>query len=158
MGTDPVDIRGVIEEADREGLSFTGLPEGTTIGHMHLQVRNIPEAQAFYEGVLGFDLMAEMPSALFLSAGGYHHHLGMNIWHSRGASPVPEGSAGLRYFTVIMPSQPALDEVIVRLRRRSELWRCRKRHRGPRSISEPDLLPGRRHSNPLIKSPNSVAR
>jgi len=115
MGTDPVDLRGVIDEADREGLSFTGLPEGTTIGHMHLQVRDIPEAQAFYEGVLGFDLMAEMPSALFLSAGGYHHHLGMNIWHSRGASPAPEGSAGLRYFTVIMSSQSALDEVIERL-------------------------------------------
>ena len=115
MGTDPVDLRGVIDESDREGLSFTGLPEGTTIGHMHLQVRDIPEAQAFYEGVLGFDLMAEMPSALFLSAGGYHHHLGMNIWHSRGASPAPAGSAGLRYFTVIMPTQAALDDVIVRL-------------------------------------------
>jgi catechol 2,3-dioxygenase len=115
MGTDPVDLRGVVEESDREGLSFTGLPEGTTIGHMHLQVRDIPEARAFYEGVLGFDLMAEMPSALFLSAGGYHHHLGMNIWHSRGASPASEGSAGLRYFTVIMPSQAALDDVIARL-------------------------------------------
>ena len=115
MGTDPVDLRGVIDESDREGRSFTGLPEGTTIGHMHLQVRDIPEAQAFYEGVLGFDLMAEMPSALFLSAGGYHHHIGMNIWHSRGASPAPEGSAGLRHFTVIMPSQAALDEVIQRL-------------------------------------------
>jgi catechol 2,3-dioxygenase len=115
MGTDPVDLRGVIEESDRGGLSFTGLPEGTTIGHMHLQVRDIPEARAFYEGVLGFDLMAEMPSALFLSAGGYHHHIGMNIWQSRGASPAPEGSAGLRYFTVILPSQAALDEVISRL-------------------------------------------
>jgi len=115
MGTDPVDLRGIIEESDREGLSFTGLPEGTTIGHMHLQVRDIPEARTFYEGVLGFDLMAEMPSALFLSAGGYHHHLGMNIWHSQGASPAPEGSAGLRHFTVIMPSQASLDEVIERL-------------------------------------------
>jgi len=115
MATDPVDLRGVIEAGDQAAQPWTGLPEGTTIGHMHLQVRDIPEARAFYEGVLGFDVMAEMPSALFLSAGGYHHHLGMNIWHSRGASPAPAGYAGLRYFDVIIPSQAALDEVTARL-------------------------------------------
>ena len=115
MATDPVDLRGVIEAGDQANLPWTALPEGTTIGHMHLQVRDIPETRAFYEGVLGFDVMADMPSALFLSAGGYHHHLGANIWHSRGASPAPVGYAGLRYYNVIMPSQPALDEVTARL-------------------------------------------
>ena len=85
------------------------------LNHYSIRTTNLDACRDFYERVLGFDLMAEMPSALFLSAGGYHHHLGMNIWHSRGASPAPEGSAGLRHFTVIMPSQAALDEVIERL-------------------------------------------
>lgn len=115
MATDPVDIEGVLEEAAKDDEPWTGLPEGTRLGHMHLQVADIPQAAAFYHDVLGFDIVAAMPSALFISAGGYHHHIGMNTWHSRGAGPAPEGMAGLRFFTVEMPSEEARAAVVARL-------------------------------------------
>ena len=70
---------------------------------MHLQVGDIPAADDFYHGVLGFDVMASMPSALFLSAGGYHHHLGVNTWQSRGAPRPPADAAGLTQFTIALP-------------------------------------------------------
>ncbi|RIK42773.1 MAG: glyoxalase [Chloroflexi bacterium] len=115
MGTGPVDVRGVIAEADREGLPFNGLPAGAKIGHMHLQVGDIPTAAHFYHDILGFDIVAEMPSALFVSAGGYHHHIGMNIWHSRGQGPAPDGFVRLQHFTIALPSKAARDEVLARL-------------------------------------------
>lgn len=115
MGTGPVDIRGAIAEGDRDGRPWDGLPEGTTIGHIHLQVGDIDQASAFYHGVLGFDIMAGMGSALFVSAGGYHHHLGMNIWHSRGAGPAPEGVVRLEWFTIALPSAQARDNVLARI-------------------------------------------
>jgi catechol 2,3-dioxygenase len=114
MTTGPVDIAGAIAEADREGLAWSGLPDGTRIGHVHLQVGDIPEAAAFYHGVLGFDIVARMPSALFVSAGGYHHHLGMNIWHSRGASAAPDNSVRLHFFTIELPTEEALGDVVGR--------------------------------------------
>jgi catechol 2,3-dioxygenase len=115
MATDPVDIRGVLAAGDADGQPFNGMPEGTRIGHMHLQVGDIPEARRFYHDVLGFDVVAHMPSALFLSAGGYHHHIGANTWHSRGRGPASEGTAGLRYFTITLPTEAARDEVLARL-------------------------------------------
>ena len=115
MVSDPVDIEGLLEEAEQVSEPWTGLPAGTRLGHMHLQVGDIAQAQAFYHGILGFDVVAQMPSALFVSAGGYHHHIGMNIWHSRGAGPAPEGTAGLRYFTLVLPSDDALRAVLARL-------------------------------------------
>ena len=115
MATDPVDIRGVLAAGDRDGVPFAGLPAGTRIGHMHLQVGDIPSTRAFYHDVLGFDVVAEMPTALFMSAGGYHHHIGANIWHSRGQGPAPEGVAGLRYFTITLPTEAARDQVLARL-------------------------------------------
>jgi catechol 2,3-dioxygenase len=115
MATDPVDIRGVLAAGDRDGVPFAGLPAGTRIGHMHLQVSDIPTTRAFYHDVLGFDVVAEMPTALFMSAGGYHHHIGANIWHSRGQGPAPDGVAGLRYFTITLPTEAARDMVLARL-------------------------------------------
>jgi catechol 2,3-dioxygenase len=115
MATDPVDIRGVLAEGARSGRSWTGLPAGTTVGHIHLQVGDIRQAADFYHGVLGFDIMASMPTALFISAGGYHHHIGLNIWHSAGASAAPEGTAGLRHFTITLPNQEAKAEVVARI-------------------------------------------
>ncbi len=114
MATDPVDIRGVLLEAEREGQPWAGFPVGTRLGHMHLQVGNIPQAATFYRDVLGFDIVAQMPTALFVSAGGYHHHIGMNIWHSRNAQPAPAGMAGLRVFTLELPTQAARDAVLAR--------------------------------------------
>ena len=115
MATDPVDLRGVLAEGDRVGEPWAGLPAGTRLGHMHLQVGDIAQARAFYHDVLGFDIVAQMPTALFLSAGGYHHHIGMNIWHSAGAPPAPEDTAGLRFYTVDFATEQARAAVVARL-------------------------------------------
>jgi catechol 2,3-dioxygenase len=115
MATDPVDIRGLLALAEQEGQPWNGLPHGTRIGHVHLQVGDIAQAAAFYHDILGFDVVARMPSALFVSAGGYHHHIGMNIWHSLRSGPAPADSVRLRFFTVELPSEPARQEVLDRL-------------------------------------------
>ena len=116
MATDPVDIAGVLAEAEQSGEPWTGMAPGTRLGHMHLQVGDIAQAKAFYCDLLGFDVTARMPSALFVSAGGYHHHIGMNIWHSRGAGPAPAGIAGLRAFTIELPTEEARDDLLARVR------------------------------------------
>ena len=115
MAADPVDIRGLLAEAEREGKPWTGLPAGTRLGHIHLQVGDIAQADAFYHGVLGFDVVASMPQALFVSAGGYHHHVGLNTWHSRGARQAPAEIASLRYYTITLPNAAARDAVVARL-------------------------------------------
>jgi catechol 2,3-dioxygenase len=115
MATDPVDIRGLLEEARAEGKPWDGLLDGTKIGHIHLQIGDVSPAEQFYAGILGFDVVAKMPSALFVSAGGYHHHIGMNTWHSRGRGPAPEGSAGLRHFTLRLPDAAPIAAVVARL-------------------------------------------
>ncbi len=115
MAVDPVDIVGVLEEGDRDGTPWTGMAPGTYVGHIHLQVGDIPQTLAFYSGVLGFDVVAQMPDALFVSAGGYHHHVGLNTWHSRGAGPAPAGTAGLRSYTLDLPTEEARAAVVARL-------------------------------------------
>jgi catechol 2,3-dioxygenase len=117
MATDPLDLHALLAEAEADGRPWKGLATGTRLGHMHLQVGDIPRARDFYHGVLGFDIMFDMEQmgALFVSAGGYHHHLGLNTWHSRGGHPAPEGSAGLRFFTVHVPGEDALAPVLARL-------------------------------------------
>lgn len=115
MASLPVDVAGLLAEAERSGVSWVGMPAGTTMGHVHLQVGDIARARAFYHDVMGFDVVAEMPTALFVSAGGYHHHLGMNTWHSRGGSPADPDVAALRYYTIVLPNEKALAEVVGRL-------------------------------------------
>ncbi len=115
MAADPVDIRGLLAEAERAGEPWTGLPAGTRLGHIHLQVGDIAQAAAFYHDILGFDIVAAMPSALFVSAGGYHHHIGMNTWHSKGAASAPADMVGLRFFTVNFPTETARQEVLDRI-------------------------------------------
>ncbi len=85
MGTGPVDIPGLLAESERDDGAWQGLPAGTRIGHIHLQIGQIASGASFYHDVLGFDIVAAMPTALFVSAGGYHHHIGMNTWHSQDA-------------------------------------------------------------------------
>jgi catechol 2,3-dioxygenase len=114
MTVDPLDLDGLLAELDE--APWAGLPAGTTIGHMHLHVANLAQARAFYVGVIGFELMQSFGgSAEFVSAGGYHHHLGYNIWAGRGAPPPNPDMAGLRSFEVLLPHQAALDAVLARL-------------------------------------------
>jgi catechol 2,3-dioxygenase len=115
MGTGPVDIRGLLADAERAGEPWAGLAEGTHLGHIHLQVSDIARSEAFYHDILGFDIVAQMPTALFISAGGYHHHIGMNTWHSQGATDAPTDMVGLRFYTVDLPDAEALAAVVHRL-------------------------------------------
>jgi catechol 2,3-dioxygenase len=117
MTTEPLDVDGLLAELDDPAAEpFDGLPHGTTVGHVHLRVADVDDAVRFYRDVLGFGVMAQLgPSAAFLSAGGYHHHLGANVWESRGASPAPAGSATLRRFTVVVPDAEELERVAGRL-------------------------------------------
>jgi catechol 2,3-dioxygenase len=82
---------------------------------MHLRVGDIQEAEHFYHDILGFDITARIPSALFVSAGGYHHHIGMNTWQSQGAGSAPQNTAGLQSFVIALPNRAALTEVRERL-------------------------------------------
>ena len=115
MGTLPIDLDGVLGSLPA-GTPDEGLPDGTVMGHVHRQVRDIAEAEAFYRGVLGFEPTVEgLPGALFVSAGGYHHHLGLNTWGTRDAPPPPAGSRGLEAFRIDLPSVADLDAVAARL-------------------------------------------
>ena len=108
MGTLPLDLEGVLASAPA-GDPGKGMPAGTRIGHVHLQVASIPDAEAFYVDALGFEATVRgYPGALFVSAGGYHHHLGLNTWAgARAPAPAP-GSRGLRSFTIVLPDDAAL--------------------------------------------------
>jgi len=117
MVTEPMDLEGVMAAlAERDDASLT-LPAGTRMGHVHLHVSNLPDAEAFYAGVLGFELMQHFGAqAAFLSAGGYHHHVGLNTWAGVGAPAPPPGAIGLREFLVYLPSQEEVDRVAARVR------------------------------------------
>jgi catechol 2,3-dioxygenase len=117
MATLPLDLDSVLGEL-AEGEGFQRLaPTGTRIGHVHLQVADLAEAEAFYHGVLGFDVVVRgYPGALFVSAGGYHHHIGLNTWHSAGAAAAAPGSVGLRSFEVTLPSSEERERVLERVR------------------------------------------
>ena len=89
---------------------------GTDIGHVHLKVADIDRALAFYCDVLGFELQQRMgDQAAFVSAGGYHHHIGLNTWESRGGSPPPPGTTGLYHFAIRYPTRRALADALRRL-------------------------------------------
>jgi catechol 2,3-dioxygenase len=116
MGTWPLDLDELLGELPSRDEPFTGLPAGTTMGHVHLRVAEVDATVRFYRDVLGFGLMAQLgPQAAFLSAGGYHHHLGGNVWESRGAPPAPVGTATLRHATILLPSEAAREQVLARL-------------------------------------------
>jgi catechol 2,3-dioxygenase len=117
LTTLPLDVQSLLAElADPASEPFDGLPTGTVMGHVHLKVASVPDTVAFYRDLLGFGLMAQLGSqAAFLSAGGYHHHLGANTWESAGAGPAPPGTAALRHATVVLPDVVERERLLARL-------------------------------------------
>jgi catechol 2,3-dioxygenase len=118
MTTLPLDVNDLLGELQAPASEpFVGLPSQTVMGHVHLKVADIPQTLEFYRDVLGFALMAQLGRyAAFLSAGGYHHHIGANTWESAGATPPPPGSAALRHATIVLPDNGARDRVVGRVR------------------------------------------
>jgi catechol 2,3-dioxygenase len=113
MDTIPLDLQGLLLELPDGGEEAGGpVAEGTRIGHVHLNVGDLAAAEEFYVGTLGFEVTVRgYPQALFVSAGGYHHHIGLNTWTGEGAPPPPPGARGLRWFEVLLPTPEALAEV-----------------------------------------------
>lgn len=105
----------VIPESDR-GTEERSVPPGTRIGHVHLKVSNLDESIRFYQEVMGFDLIIRYRNqAAFLSAGGYHHHIGLNTWESLGGEPPPAGTTGLYHFAINYPERRDLAAALKRL-------------------------------------------
>jgi catechol 2,3-dioxygenase len=115
MATDPMDRRSVAEAGLDGGSHREPMPAGTKIGHVHLQVGDIEQAVRFYTDTVGFVQTAGRGGAAFVSAGGYHHHLGMNVWHSRNAPPDSQGAAGLVEYEVTVPDRATLTAAKSRL-------------------------------------------
>jgi catechol 2,3-dioxygenase len=114
MGNAPLDFAGLLAEAARKRADAHVPPE-TRIGHVHLQVGDIEEAERFYCGILGFERTAEWRGALFASAGGYHHHLGLNVWESKNGPLPPKTAAGLEQFVIELPTDADVAAVRARI-------------------------------------------
>jgi catechol 2,3-dioxygenase len=100
------------------GEPFKPIAPGVTIGHVHLKVADLERALAFYCGVLGFELTQRFGrDAAFVSAGGYHHHIGLNTWESAGGAPPPAGSTGLYHLAILYPTRAELADALLRLTR-----------------------------------------
>ena len=109
-GPAPLDLDSLLATiAGEQPTAHVG--EGLRMGHVHLHVGDVEEGLAFYRDVLGFELQANLGSAAFVSAGGYHHHLGFNVWRGRGVGPAPAGTVGLREWTVQLPTDADVAEV-----------------------------------------------
>jgi catechol 2,3-dioxygenase len=116
MATLPLDLRSLAGELPTADSPQAHAPADTRVGHVHLQVSELEQTEAFYAGVLGFEVMVRgYPGALFVSAGGYHHHIGLNTWYSAGSAPPPAGSVGLRSFEVELPDAAELETVLARV-------------------------------------------
>ncbi|WP_339105628.1 VOC family protein [Haloterrigena salinisoli] len=112
IGSWPLDLESVAAAAD-DGVGDT-VPDGTTLGHVHLEVSSLETARAFYVDALGFDVKTATPQALFVAAGDYHHHLGLNTWNGR-SSPAPADARGLSRFDLVVPSSEARERIRDRL-------------------------------------------
>jgi len=115
MSTLPLDVDGLLAEL-REDEPDSAMPDGTRVGHVHLNVADLDAAERFYSGLLGFDVTVRgYPGALFLSTGGYHHHIGVNTWAGPGAPAPAAGSRGLEWFELSVDDAPGLAELERRL-------------------------------------------
>lgn len=116
MATDPLDINGLLSELNNESREWTDIHPMTDIGHVHLNVADLTEAEAFYHDLLGLDVtQRNYPGALFFSAGGYHHHVGVNIWAGKGAPPPPADSTGLISYALSIPDDETWNKLMARL-------------------------------------------
>ncbi len=118
-GREPLDVEALFSHLKEDDPLDHPVPPETRLGHVHLHVRDVDEAVDFYHGVLGFDVMGAAKSfrAAFVSAGGYHHHIGLNTWQGEGAPPPPADALGLRYFTVELPDEVEFGKAVERIRR-----------------------------------------
>src|SRR4051794_16525079 len=106
----PLDLEGVLGELSGTEAEANGMPAGTRIGHVHLNVAELSAAERFYAGALGFDVSVRgYPGALFFSTGGYHHQIGVNTWAGEGAPAPPPGARGLSRFEISLPDGRELD-------------------------------------------------
>lgn len=115
MVTMPLDLRNLLAEGTAQDQVTKPVPAATKVGHVHLQAADLGESGRFYADILGLARTATLPQALFMSAGGYHHHVGANTWDSRNAPPAPAGMAGLVEFTIDLPSKVDLAAAKARL-------------------------------------------
>lgn len=112
-GPQPLDVQGLMSLVQNEAVSERATD--VIVGHLHLHVGDVEQALGFYRDLVGFDLIARLPTAAFVSAGGYHHHLGMNVWQGEGAPPVPDGAVGMAWWTVRVPNREHVDALAARL-------------------------------------------
>lgn len=118
MVTERLDFESLFAELGGEQADWAGMPTGTRIGHIHLQVSDLEAARHFYVDLLGFSVMQDTyPGALFVAAGGYHHHIGLNVWAGRGVPRPPENAVGLKRFTVYVPDSTSIEALADRLTR-----------------------------------------
>lgn len=113
----PLDPEDLLAELEQNPPPWNGMDAGTKVGHVHLHVADLNATRHFYHDLLGFNIIVDSLAfrALFVSAGGYHHHIGLNIWNGAGAPPPPAGAQGLRSFTVYQPTVQALNVLRQRL-------------------------------------------
>lgn len=112
--TTPLDMPGLMRQIDDEKPRAQAAP-GLVVGHLHLHVGDVQRGLAFYRDVLGFEVMATLVDAALVSAGGYHHHLGLNVWLGRDVAPRPAATAGLREWTVLLPARDDVAAVRARV-------------------------------------------
>lgn len=116
MATVALDGDGVVRSAQEAGRTWSGLPDETVMGHVHLHVSNLAETERFYREGLGFEVATYYPGALFMSTERYHHHLGLNVWNGEGIPAQETDSAGLKAYTLVFPDSEAVQKAAEQLR------------------------------------------
>jgi catechol 2,3-dioxygenase len=114
-GPDPLDLNALLDSVADDEPQESVAPD-TIVGHLHLHVGDLKESTHFYVQVVGFEIMTYLPSAVFVAAGGYHHHVGFNTWRGPGVPPAPDGTVGLRHFTVVLRDDAELEALRERAR------------------------------------------
>jgi len=114
--TDPLDIEAIVREVDPASATYPAAPGGLRVGHIHLRVGEVGQAEAFYCDVIGQEVTRRRTGATFMSSGGYHHHVGANVWHSDGAQARDPDRAGLAWFSIEASDTAALDALTARLK------------------------------------------